>query len=454
MVTPTLPYYLQEIGAPSVALWTGVIISAQFAAVVVGNNVWGRFADKRGPHRAIQATMAGDAIFFGLSAAALQPWSLVVIRFLAGLFSPLVPALAYIFAVLTPAETTAGIGRYSLALLAAYVIGAAVVGASYDEIGWLGTSLVTAGVAFLALAYVSLRPVPQAVVVGKTGVSSGVGTALRSPEFVAHGSTAFTMGYAMNMILGVMVVELKEHFGFSVRQTSYVFFAIPAVIALSALFAVPASVARLGYERTIGVGVALMLPACALLAITPVARASVWVSIVLFQGAIIALSFQQNANQAISRVIGERFTVNGTGAVVGAGRTCWAAGQAVGPVVSLALYQALGHWAPWALLGLLQLANVLLYLILGVPLWSKPRPELAAPPTHEVGAAGEGAKRVEATAEAAPAADGAGVRPLATRPAAIVSSVTSVLQYVGIGSAPRPGPVGPTRPTAVAGSLP
>jgi MFS family permease len=346
VITPTLPYYLAEIGAPSVALWTGVIISSQLAAVVVGNSVWGRFSDKYGPHRAIQATMAGNAIFFGLSAAAFQPWSLVVIRFVAGLFSPLVPSLAYLFAVLTPAETTAGVGRYSLALLCAYVVGAAVVGASYDEVGWLGTSLITAGVAFLALAYISLRPVPASVAVGKVGVSTGVGAALRSPEFVAHGATAFTMGYAMNTMLAVMVVELSEHFRFTVRQTSYVFFAIPAVIAVCALFVVPTAVKRLGHERTIGVGIVIMLPTCALLT-TPLARASVYSSIVLFQISIIALSFQQNPNQVISRLIGDthKYTVNGTGAVVGAGRTCWAAGQAVGPVISLALYSALGHWA-------------------------------------------------------------------------------------------------------------
>jgi MFS family permease len=204
VISPTLPFYLEEIGVERIALWTGVIVSIQFAAVVIANNFWGRVSDRYGAHRAIMWTMAGDALFFGLSAVAFVPWSLVLIRFCAGLFSPLVPALSYLFAVLTPAETTAGIGRYAMALLCAYVLGAAVVGATYDEIGWLGMSLMTAAVAAGILLFVMLTPVPEGVKVdGKAKETSGVYEALRSSDFIAHGATAFAMGFAMNMILGV-----------------------------------------------------------------------------------------------------------------------------------------------------------------------------------------------------------------------------------------------------------
>lgn len=401
VVTPTLPYYLQEIGAPSVALWTGVIISAQFAAVVVGNNIWGRFSDKYGPHRAIQWTMAGDALFFGLSAVALQPWSLVLVRFAAGLFSPLVPSLTYLFAALPPAETSTGIGRYSISLLLAYVLGAAVVSATYELIGWVGMSLATAGIALLALAFISLRSAPPGVNVGRVGASSGVRTALRSRDFFAHACTAFTMGYAMNTILGVSVVDLKEYFGFTVQQVSYVFFVVPAVMAFAAGIVVPASVKRLGLNRTIGVGAAIMLPVCVLLA-TPASRMSVYLAIVLFQVAIVALTFQQNANNVMSRAIGEKYTVNGTGAVVGASRTFWAAGQAVGPACSLALYSSVGTWAPWAVLAALQLALILLHKGLRIPLWSAPPSDVK--PTQGSPAADEGFVK-QAEASLAPAAD-------------------------------------------------
>jgi len=369
VLSPTLPYFLQELGVANIALWTGIIVTAQFAAVVLGNNVWGAVSDRFGPQRAIQATMAGDALFFGLSAIATRPWSLLLIRFLAGLFSPLVPALACVFAVLTPAETTTGIGRYALSLLLAYVVGAAIVGAAYDEIGWVGMSLVTAAVAVVALCYVTFVPAPAGVLMGKRGEPSGVRAALLSAEFCAHAATAFLMGYAMNALLGVMVVELKEFFGFTVRQTSYVFFVLPAVLALCSLWLVPMTARSLGHERAIGIGSLILIPASALLA-SPAARVSPFATIVFIQLGVVGLSFQQNANQVIARHIGDKYTINGTGAVVGAGRTAWAAGQAVGPAVSLALYSAVGHWAPWALFGVLHVAVVLLYKALRVPLWS------------------------------------------------------------------------------------
>jgi MFS family permease len=45
-VTATLPFHLDAIGVLAVADWSGRILSAQFAAVVLGNPLWGVVADK------------------------------------------------------------------------------------------------------------------------------------------------------------------------------------------------------------------------------------------------------------------------------------------------------------------------------------------------------------------------------------------------------------------------
>ncbi len=44
--------------------------------------------------------MAGDVLFFALSATVVTPRPLLVLRLLAGVCSPLVPALAFIFEVI------------------------------------------------------------------------------------------------------------------------------------------------------------------------------------------------------------------------------------------------------------------------------------------------------------------------------------------------------------------
>jgi MFS family permease len=342
------------------------------------------FSDRFGPARALQLTLLGDAIFFGLSAAATTTWSLILIRFSAGLFSPLVPALSFIFQTLRPEEMVGGMGRYTISITTAYFLGAALIGIAYETIGWLGTSLVTCAIAALAALYAFVLPVPASVAAAAAAVrvpSSGVRDALRSPEFIAHGSTAFAMGWLMNLALSVAVIELQLNFKFSVAEVSYVFLSVPAIITAWALL-LPTVSRAIGLRRSIGVGALLNMVSCALLA-SPLGSASAVSFITLFILAVVraarpawaengpvgsqegvvsaravasfvvatrsracgaracvafapnlpsvaaqvALCFQQNTNQALARGIGAKYTVNGTGAVVGASRTAWALGQ-------------------------------------------------------------------------------------------------------------------------------
>jgi MFS family permease len=107
MLTPSLPFYLSEKGLTDseIPFWNGAITTAQFAAIVIGNVFWGRFCDRTSSWRALQVAMLGDTVFFALSAGA--PFGLrgapsagimlAVVRFFAGLFTPLVSAVLYIF---------------------------------------------------------------------------------------------------------------------------------------------------------------------------------------------------------------------------------------------------------------------------------------------------------------------------------------------------------------------
>eukprot|EP00966_Prymnesium_polylepis_P243744 5636784-Prymnesium_polylepis.2 len=72
LLVPSVPFYLSELGMTDeeVPVWNGVITTAQFAAVVVGNTVWGRVSDRTSSKLALQAAMVGDTVFFALSAVA------------------------------------------------------------------------------------------------------------------------------------------------------------------------------------------------------------------------------------------------------------------------------------------------------------------------------------------------------------------------------------------------
>jgi MFS family permease len=170
-----LPFYLATIGVDDVPLWAGIILSGQFAAVVLGesaatllppaqsdvvpattiaaviarhclaqltypppedqrprqiitmtnaalsrlhyhdqlpgNLVWGVAADRFGARKVLQITMVGDAIFFAATGFCRNLPLLIVVRVFAGLSTPLVPSLAYIFEKCTKEGVVAGMAR-------------------------------------------------------------------------------------------------------------------------------------------------------------------------------------------------------------------------------------------------------------------------------------------------------------------------------------------------------
>mmetsp|Transcript_23225 Transcript_23225/g.62962 ORF Transcript_23225/g.62962 Transcript_23225/m.62962 type:complete len:489 (-) Transcript_23225:1004-2470(-) len=364
ILTPVLPFYLSDKGVEHVELWAGAILSAQFVAVIIGNLVWGNVADRYGTKRAFIATMTGDSVLFGLTAVANTPWQLLVVRFFTGAFSPLVPSLTHVFLSLPPEKTSAGLGMYSLTICMGYVVGSSLVGIVYDSLGWLGTSLIPTAAAALALAYVLALPSLE-MDQGEREKPSGVKRALTSGLFVVHAASQFLAGWAMNLSFSVLVIHLKREHEWSIAHVSYAFLAVAIMLAFLFLYGVPRLVALLGTERLCLMGSVLLLPTTALLS-SPLRNVSglVFTTLVCLQFASICVF--NLPNQGRARDIGDRYTVNGTGAVSGAGRTFFAFGQAASPFASLALYSQLGSGTPWLLLLALIAAILFLHIHLGI----------------------------------------------------------------------------------------
>jgi len=113
IVTPALPFYLSNsssdgIGVPEADLprWSGMIMGAQFAAVVLGSLLSGRMGDKYGSATAVKLALIGQTFFFALSAFApfgfvgdptLAATLLLLTRIGAGVSTALGSALLYIF---------------------------------------------------------------------------------------------------------------------------------------------------------------------------------------------------------------------------------------------------------------------------------------------------------------------------------------------------------------------
>lgn len=266
IVQPTLPFYLADLGEADVALWTGIILTSQFAGIVLSNPVWGAVADRAGPRRALQLAMALDAVLLAASAAASSPLALVVMRFFVGCASPLVPAIATLFASLPPERTARGMGHFALSVQGGFVLGSAVAGPTFDAGGWVATCLLAGALAALAAALLLLAQPDAARGTRSHGARpEGVRDALRSAYFTVHAATSVLTGYAMNLSFAVMAVALRAEFAWGVLAVSRAFLVVIAVMALCFLLVVPFAARRLGTERLIGTGLVLLVPASALL---------------------------------------------------------------------------------------------------------------------------------------------------------------------------------------------
>lgn len=123
IITPALPFYLSEVGVSEDDLprWNGMIMGAQFAAVMVGNLLSGRMGDRYGSATAVKLSLMGQVVFFALSAfapfgvgaPALAATLLLLTRIGAGISTALVSALLYIFdRAPNPESLLRGVAQY------------------------------------------------------------------------------------------------------------------------------------------------------------------------------------------------------------------------------------------------------------------------------------------------------------------------------------------------------
>ena len=362
MMTPALPFYLNQIGldaSDQVALWNGAITTSQFIAVVIGNIVWGLLGDRLGPRRALQLTMLGDAVTFGLTAIVALPGLLLAVRFVAGLCTPLVPALLYVFErAPNPEGAIRGVGQYAMAILLGYCAGGAVISVGYEALGWQGVNLISTAVCALAFCHVTFLPAPSPNS-GPRPRPSGVGRALRTAAFLNHATTAFVQGCAFSTLMVMTILILKDGFRMAAQQAGIIFISLPAVLLIVNVL-VGCAAKRYGANALITTS-AIAQTICVGVTAIPAAHQTLAPYLVLLTTQVVFITGQMVPNQSRAREIAAAYATNATGAVTGLGRVCYALGQGICPIVAAVLYT----WHPsacyclWAGLQIMQLLVLL-----------------------------------------------------------------------------------------------
>lgn len=331
-VVPLIPFHLSGDGAELEAAvqWSGAINSIQYVGVVLGCIFWGYTSDRIGAMRTLRITIVGDVIFFAATTAVTKPQPLLVVRVLAGFFSPLVPAAAYIFEVTDAEEAVKATGANAFAIALGYGLGTACIGL-YEVIGWVGVGSLASLVALLAS--LSTMPCCTAIPGGhdpsrssqERAKPSGVAAALRSGNFLSQAASASALMFYFIGAQSILVIDLLERFEFSATRVSLVYVMAPSGYVVSILLA-PTLTAKFGLQPLVTCGMAVVAGCCSLLAI-PAVSTQLPVLLGLWALATLGFSFAILPAQARAKLIGVHQTTNGTGSITGTSRVIQSCGQ-------------------------------------------------------------------------------------------------------------------------------
>ena len=377
-LVPLIPFHLQDSSSSdddAVASWAGAINSVQYVGVVFGCIFWGIVSDRFGAMRALQITMIGDVVFFAVSGAVTEPQSLMYVRVLAGFFSPLVPAAAYVFEVTDAKDAVRATGINAMAIAMGYAFGTSSIGL-YPWIGWAGVASLGSAIALAAL--ISTMPCwgcnnslaqASATPTARPG-ARGVRAALLSGIFLSQAASAFAIMFYFVGAMSILVVDLIERFHFSPPRVALVYVCAPIGYALSISLA-PRLTGAVGLQPVLTGGHLGIALCCAALSI-PAINSNLNLLLGTWAIATLCMSFAILPAQARAKLIGVHQTQNGTGSITGTSRVIQTCGQAAAPMVAALLYVHVGPWAPWLAFCVVQLVVLSLYLPLGVALSEDP----------------------------------------------------------------------------------
>ncbi|WP_227935703.1 MFS transporter [Alkalihalobacillus deserti] len=127
MIIPFLPMYLQSLGVnnpETLSIWAGVIFGANFLTAFLFSPFWGRMGDKYGRKMMVLRSGFGMALIISLTAFAIGPISLLLLRLLNGVVSGFIPASIGLVSTNTPKERVG----YALGLLQSGSVSGAICG--------------------------------------------------------------------------------------------------------------------------------------------------------------------------------------------------------------------------------------------------------------------------------------------------------------------------------------
>lgn len=333
---PFLPLFLSRelnISDPTdLAFWTGIAAGATGASLVVAGPLWGAVADRFGGKAMLLRALAGSGIFIGLLGFASGPLDVVVLRFLFGAVTGVVPISAALVAAGTPRVKAAwALGLVSAAFAIGSALGPTIGGIMAPVTGVRGIFIagglaLLATTVFAALAFTGRQAGPDVL---EPGPRDGLGRAPRSVQvrlaslFLA--SLFLWMGFtAIIPMVGIRILELARSEAAAMTGAS---FGLMGLLQAGAALGYARPVERVGYRPVAFLGIALYLVAILFAATATVVGTVVVATCLVGLGSGLLLPI-------LSTQLGLAAPRGTTGRVYGISSSMVAIGIAVGPAVA------------------------------------------------------------------------------------------------------------------------
>lgn len=363
LVAPLMAFYALRMHAPE---WlVGPLIASFAVAQLVSSPIWGKFSDRYGRRPAMLIGLGASGLAYLVFGFATSLWMLFASRLVQGLGGGTTGvAQAYVADTMAPAERAKALGWLSAATSAGVVIGPVIGsiarGFGTEIPGIVAAALVVVSVAFawkwLPESRVHQGPVhtPSGHVKPPTearSVKQALWEIMRHPARPAHRVIwIYVVGMlALNVVIGVLALYLKDTFGVTERTIGYFFPIFGIVGVLMRIWLVGWCNARFGEIRTMQIGTVSLLLGLALMPL-PALFMPIMAALPLFVVFLVlvpvgtALLFP-----ASTSLVSQRTDKHELGLVMGAQQTFRGIMSIVGPVGATLAFDALGHGVPFLL---------------------------------------------------------------------------------------------------------
>jgi DHA1 family tetracycline resistance protein-like MFS transporter len=337
MVVPLLPRYAEHYGASP--FQAGLLVATYSIAQFVFAPMWGHLSDRVGRKPVLAATLAGNALSYGLYALADSLPLLFVARGLSGFFGANIStAQAYVADVTTPETRAKGMGMIGMAFGLGFVLGPAMGGPLGTHAGaWApgaAAALLSAVACAVALTKLpeSLTPELRASATARRGHPiAGLKIALGRPELAGLLGLFFFLVFGFANLESMLPLFLKDRHGFDEEKTGYVFAYIGVCIAFAQGFLLSRMVRRFGEVRLLAVGPVLIVIGMQLYWLVP--------NLTLFLTAIPVVAIGMGlSNPCVASLISKRTPPDIQGRTLGLSQSLGALARAVSPELAGWLY--------------------------------------------------------------------------------------------------------------------